>query len=165
MYIPYNQLPDTARVWIYAAARPFTARELQHIHASAPLFLEGWAAHGAPLQASYQILEEQFLVLAINEAQQAASGCSIDSSMGYIRSLEQELSLSLSDRSAVYFWQQDKVQAYPLTTLKEKIAQGVLTPQSLLINTLAASKADLEQKWLLPAGDSWLKRYFKKAMA
>ncbi|EMR03110.1 hypothetical protein [Cesiribacter andamanensis] len=165
MYIPYPQLPAASRVWIYAAPRPFNQAELQHIEATAPAFLDDWATHGSPMQASYHILQGQFLVLAVNEAVQAASGCSIDSSMGYIRSLEQQFSLSLTDRSQVYVLQEGRVQAIPVAALKQRIADGALTPESLLLNTLAATKGALEQHWQQAAGQSWLKRYFKKALA
>jgi hypothetical protein len=165
MYTPFHQMPAGSRVWIYAAPRPFTSQELLHINSSAPPFLESWETHGTPLQASYQVMEEQFLVLAIDEAVQPASGCSIDSSMGYIRSLEQQLGLALSDRSLLYFKQDGRVQAYPLAEIKATIARGSITPETLLINTLAATKAALETNWLIPAGGSWLKRHFKKDLA
>lgn len=165
MYIPFNHLPESSRIWIYAAPKPFSAHEIALIDRSAPAFINSWAAHGSPLQASYRVLENQFLVLAVNEDVQGASGCSIDSSMAYIRKLEQEFGFSLSDRSQVYFLINGEVQAYALPQIREKIEQGILDPDSLLINTLAATKAELEQKWLVTAGESWLKRYFKKATA
>ncbi len=165
MYIPYHQLPDNVRIWVYAAPRTFTQAELAHIEAAAPAFLNGWAAHGTPLQASFQVLEQQFVVLAVNEAAQTASGCSIDSSVGFIRTLEEQLALSLTDRSLVYFLVDGAVVVYPLTQLKPLIEQGMLTSETQLINTLVSTKGELEQKWLLPAGGSWLKRYFKKATA
>jgi hypothetical protein len=31
MFIPFNELPDTSRVWIYQANRSFTDAELQEI--------------------------------------------------------------------------------------------------------------------------------------
>ena len=165
MYIPFQQLPETARLWVYAAPRPFTSQELSFIEATAPEFLEAWATHGTPLQASYQLLENQFLVLSVNEAVQTASGCSIDSSMGYVRSLEQKFGFSLTDRSLVYFLMGDKVNAIPLAELKQQIEQGIVEPGTPLINTLVATKGELTQKWVQTAGDSWLKRYFKKATA
>lgn len=165
MYIPFNQLPSHTRVWIYGAPRPFSAAEIAAIEASAPAFINGWATHGHPLQASYQVLEEQFLVIAVDEQAQAASGCSIDSSMGYVRSLEQSFDMSLTDRSLVYFMVDNKVVVYPLAEIKQKVADEVLTPDTPLINTLATSKEALEHKWLIPAAESWLKRYFKKATA
>jgi hypothetical protein len=162
MYIPFEQLPATSRLWVYAAPRPFTEEELQRIQKAAPQFLNGWATHGTPLQTSYQVLENQFLILAVNEAVQAASGCSIDSSVGFIRNLEQQLGLSLTDRTLVYFLIDDQVAVYPLTQLKPLVKQETITPDTTLINTLVATKDELEQKWLVPAGESWLKRYFKK---
>lgn len=165
MYIPFNQLPDTARIWVYAAPRSFSAEELALIEHSAPQFLNDWNTHGTPMQASFQVLENQFLILSVNEAVQAASGCSIDSSMGYIRSLEQQTGLSLSDRSLVYFLINGSVVSYALSQIKESIAKGALNPESLLINTLAATKDELQHNWLVPVSESWLKRYFKKATA
>ncbi|AHM61349.1 hypothetical protein D770_15475 [Flammeovirgaceae bacterium 311] len=163
MHIPFSQLPDTARIWVYAAPRAFTQEELSFINTTAPEFLNGWATHGTPLQAAFQVLEDQFLILAVDEDVQAASGCSIDSSMGYVRMLEKELNLTLTDRSLVYFREGEKINTYPLTELKPLIKQGKIAPQTQLINTLVATKEELEQKWLLPAAESWLKRYFKKA--
>lgn len=165
MYIPFQQLPDTARLWVYAAPRAFTKEELAHIETVAPEFMNQWATHGTPLQASYRVLNDQFLVLAINEAVQPASGCSIDSSVGFVRSLEQTFGLSLTDRTLVFFLIDDQVVVYPLTQLKPHIKQGTIVPKTQLINTLVAMKGELEQKWLVPAGESWLKRHFKQATA
>lgn len=162
MYIPFEQLPATSRLWVYAAPRPFSTKELQHIQQAAPHFINGWVTHGTPLQASFQVLEDQFLILAVNEAAQAASGCSIDSSVGFVRDLEQKLGLSLTDRSLVYFVIDGQVAVYPLTQLKPLVEQGTIGPDTRLVNTLVATKGDLEQKWLVPASESWLKRYFKK---
>lgn len=163
MYTSFEQLPGTARLWVYGAPRPFTPAELATIEAAAPAFLEDWATHGTPLQASYQVLMGQFLLLAVDEAVQQASGCSIDSSMGLVRELEQQLGASLTDRSLVFFLIDEVVEAFPLSQLKQLAGQGVIRPQTTLINTLVATKQELDSQWLLPAGESWLKRYFKKA--
>lgn len=164
MYIPFDQLPDTSRIWVYAAPRPFTAQELEYINTAAPEFLKGWSTHGTPLQASYKVLEGQFMILAVNEGVQAASGCSIDSSVGFVRALEQKLELTLTDRALVFFLLGGEVKVIPLPQIKQQTEQqGVIAADTPLINTLVATKAELEQKWLIPAGESWLKRHFKKS--
>lgn len=165
MYIPFNQLPSTARLWVYAAPRPFSAAEIATIKSAAPAFIDNWSTHGTPLQASFDVLENQFLLMAVDEGVQTASGCSIDSSVGFVRGLEQQFGLSLTDRSLVYFLIGGEVKTFPLTELKQQVTQGNLSPETKLINTLVATKEELTQKWLIPAGDSWLKRYFKKATA
>lgn len=165
MYTPFNKLPNAARIWVYPAPRPFTAEQLALIDAEAPAFLDSWATHGTPLQASYQVLENQFLILAVNEAAQAASGCSIDSSVGFVKALEQKLRLSLTDRSQVFFLIDGEVKVFPLPQVKPQVNQGAIDSNTTLINTLVATKGELEQKWLIPAGESWLKKHFKNITA
>lgn len=161
MYVAFDTLPDTARLWVYAAGRPFTAAEKSLIEETAPGFLQQWTAHGKSLQAGYTILHDQFLLLAVNEAEHQASGCSIDASVNYVRSLEKELQLLLTDRSQVSFWQGDKVKTVKLPELKEAVTSGDIRPESTLINTLVATKGELQADWHKKAADSWLKRYFK----
>ncbi|OUW72803.1 MAG: ABC transporter ATPase, partial [Flavobacteriaceae bacterium TMED204] len=50
MKVPFDQLPDTARVWIYPANRSFSEDEIAEIKEKAEVFLEQWTAHGAHLQ-------------------------------------------------------------------------------------------------------------------
>lgn len=165
MYIAFEELPATARLWVYAAPRAFTAAELAAIQQTAPAFMNQWATHGTPLQASYQVLENQFLVLAVDEAVQNASGCSIDSSVKFVRKLEEQFGLNLTERSLVYFSIDGEIKAFPLTEIKQQAESGKISPASIYINTLVATKEELRQKWHLAAGESWLKRYFKKATA
>ena len=85
MFVPFNQLPDHARIWIYPSNRPFTTDELLVINEKARAFLEQWTAHGADLQAGIDLPYDRFIVLGLNEAIQSASGCSIDSSVRFIQ--------------------------------------------------------------------------------
>jgi hypothetical protein len=160
MYIPFENITDTARLWVYTANRPLSAEEVAHINKAAPVFLENWTAHGAGLQASYTILENQFLVLAVNEEVANASGCSIDSSVAFVRSLEDTFGISFTDRSLVPFYINGEVEIVKLPELKAAVATGRIKPESTLINTLVTTKAQLIQEWHKPAGETWLKRYF-----
>ena len=56
MFVPFNQLPDHARVWIYPSSRSFSNQELAIIREKAKAFLEQWTAHGAELQAGIEQL-------------------------------------------------------------------------------------------------------------
>jgi hypothetical protein len=48
------------------------------------------AAYGTSLESSYQLKYNRFIILAVNQDVQAATGCSIDSSVEFIQSLEQK---------------------------------------------------------------------------
>ena len=96
--IPFDQLPDDARLWSYQADRKLTATEKAWIEEILPPFLTDWAAHGAKLNAYGEVLGDYHLILVVNEDQANASGCSIDSSVRFIKHLEKELGISFFNR-------------------------------------------------------------------
>jgi hypothetical protein len=78
MYIPFNQLPPDSKIWIYQADRVFSDTEEKIIAERLKSFCSQWAAHGHPLQTSFKIEHNQFIVLSVDENTAGASGCSID---------------------------------------------------------------------------------------
>ena len=81
MYIPFEQLSDEARLWIYQANRLLTQEERISILQKSLTFLTKWVSHGNPLQSSAALLHDQFLVLAVEESFQGATGCAVDASI------------------------------------------------------------------------------------
>lgn len=160
MYIPFAQLPKDARVWIYQADRSLAPSEEAEILSKSKGFVEQWAAHGSALNCSANIFHQQFLVLAVNETMGQASGCSIDSSVRFIKSLEAEHQINFFDRSKVAFLVDNKIELYPLQEIRSKVADGTIQADSLTFNNLAAHKKELESGWLVPAKESWLRKYF-----
>lgn len=160
MFVSFEELPGSARVWIYQSDRMLSAQDIATIEAISKDFLTGWAAHGAPLKSSYQVLHDKFLVIAVDENFNQASGCSIDASVGLIRNLEQSLKINFFDRTKVCFLINDEVFESPITELKKLIETGTIQADTPTFNTLASNKSSLDESWMIPAEESWLKRYF-----
>ncbi len=78
MLVDFKSLPESSRVWIYQANRSFTDDELDQIRKEINVFIADWTAHGADLKASYEIRYKRFLILALDQSLNSASGCSID---------------------------------------------------------------------------------------
>ena len=66
-------------------------------------FLENWEAHSVGLESSYQLKYNRFIILAVNQEVQAATGCSIDASVQFIQKLEQKYNVDLLDKMNVTF--------------------------------------------------------------
>ena len=96
--IPFDQLEDQAKVWSYQADRLLTDTEVQWITEQLGPFLEEWAAHGTKLKAYGEVVNHAHLILAVDESAHNASGCSIDTSVRFIKQLEKELQLSFFNR-------------------------------------------------------------------
>jgi hypothetical protein len=156
MYLPIEQMPDHSRVWVYQANRPFSASETQAIENYLTPALTQWAAHGAGLNASFEIRFQQVIVIAVDETINAASGCSIDASTRWFKEMGAALGIDFFDRSTAIV-DGDEVTLLPLTALKNN---PLLTPSKDVIPLQTESLGAYRSGWLQRADTTWLKRYF-----
>jgi hypothetical protein len=160
MYVPFEDISEDSRVWVYQAARQFSEREKELISARLSAFCDGWNTHGNRMPTSFQILDDQILVLAVDETGLGASGCSIDSSVRTLRELEDELENNLTDQGKVTFkFNSGEITVASALGIKSKVTSGEIDSRTLVINPQVQIKKDLERVWIL-AGNSWLNRYF-----
>lgn len=160
MFIPFENIPSGSRIWIYQADRQLKEDEKSEILKESRDFLDKWAAHGNQLECSAEIFHNQFLILTVNEGFNLPSGCSIDSSVHFIQSLEHKFQVNFFDRSKVAFVVNNEVFLESLPNIKKKIAEGEIKEDTLTFNNLVDRKEDLESNWVIPAKKSWMKRYF-----
>lgn len=161
MYVDFDKLPDTARVWVYQANQFLTPQIVQAIQNALHPALQQWAAHGQPLLASAQVVANRFVIVGVDEGYNLPSGCSIDSSVRTLQQIGQQVGIDFFDRSAAIQLADGSVQTVALPDLKTAVAEGHITTDTLVFNTLVKSKAELMTNWQIRASNSWLKRYFK----
>ena len=162
MYVPFEGLSAESRVWVYQGSRPFTATELESVEGALRSFCEKWVAHGEALKSSYKIVENQFVIMAVDEDFHNPSGCSIDSSVGILRQIHSATGVDLLDRTKVSFYLNHKVVLIPLNEVKASFTSGRLQPSTITFNTLVTSKAEWERKWKIAAENSWMAKYLSK---
>jgi hypothetical protein len=158
MFVPFDSLPDDARIWIYQSNRKFSSGEIDIISKDLLTFTEQWEVHGKPMKTSFKLCFDQFIILAADEGYNGASGCSIDSSVRVLKNLGSLLNIDLFDRNAVAF-KNDDITLIALSKLKEQNAAGRWNGDTLVFNNLIATKGDLSERWLVKSDDTWLKRY------
>jgi len=163
MHVPINKLSPSTRVWIYQANRSFTQQEENQIQQVLSAFCQQWMAHGQPLAAGFEVRNNRFVVLLVDESGHAASGCSIDGSVHVMKSLQTQLGIDFFDRTQVAFWIGDRIQTIPFTRLKQAFESGELSSQTLVFNLQAATKDELDNRWLVPAENTWLAKYSAKS--
>jgi hypothetical protein len=156
MYLPIEQMPDHSRVWVYQANRPFTASETQAIQDYLAPALTQWAAHGAGLNASFEIRFQQVIVIAVDETVNAASGCSIDASTRWFKEMGTNLGIDFFDRSTAVV-EGEELTLIPLTALKNN---PLLSPATQIIPLQTESLGAYRAGWLQAANTTWLQRYF-----
>lgn len=155
MYVPFSEMPDHARVWIYQCDRAMHVEEIEVISAILLNFTEKWTAHSKDLKASFTVLYERFIVLSVDEQQEGASGCSIDSSVRVIKSIEEELGLNLFDRTVIHFRGEYGIDTMDMHDFQNALAGGSLSSDTVVFNNMIESVGDLNQNWEVPVKHSW----------
>ena len=156
---------DTSRVWIYQADLRFTMQEALQIEAMLDGFVEQWNTHGTPVKGFATMFFGQFIVLMADESGATVSGCSTDSSVRLIKSIEQTFQVSLFNRQLLGFVMKDNIQLLPLAQLSYAVEHGFVTRDTLYFNNTVQTKAELQEKWMIPAGNSWLSGKFAQQPA
>ena len=157
-----NQLPaefsPSSRVWIYQASRLFTIAEALSIEATLNDFTKEWKSHGDPVKGAAFLFFGQFIVLMADETLIGVGGCSTDSSVRFIKQLEQQYKVNLFDRTQLAFIVKDKVELLPLTQFTYAVENGFIDRDTLYFNNTISNKEELENLWIIPVSKSWLSR-------
>ena len=158
MYIPFEKLDPLSKIWIFPSRQNLSS-QLEDIEAILKKFIDGWNAHGTPIKGSFAILDDHFIVLGADERHTPPSGCSIDSSVEVIRSLEEKMGFTLLRRDWVPFVEQGKIKGIALQDLRKAYKAGDWKGESRFYNLSITLKKELESLWIIEASNSWLKRY------
>ena len=155
-------LSDGTRVWVYTASRVMTSEERALVQNHLEAFTSTWAAHGKPLKAQTAILASQIVVLALDESDQAATGCSIDTSVTALKGIcdlaPTLQDLDLFDRAWVLYaahpnesqWQRAKLHAF--WAMRKS---GNLDDDVLIVDSTVATLGELRSSFVKPLADSW----------
>ncbi|MEL6863899.1 MAG: hypothetical protein AAFP19_05745 [Bacteroidota bacterium] len=151
----YELLPDTTRVWIYQSNRPFTDKELPTLRQHLAQFTTQWVSHSQQLRAFGEVYHQRFIVLMVDESQAGASGCSIDSSVHFIKAIEQHYSTNLFDRMNFAYQEDGEVRMASREEFARLYQEGKISDETLVFDNLVKNKGEFEQQWLRPLAESW----------
>lgn len=159
MLTDFKNLPDDSRIWVYQSNRKLSDSEIEEIASRTKDFLEQWTAHGADLEAGFEIKYQRFIVFGLNQANASASGCSIDASVRFIQILENLFEIDLLDKMNVTFYNGPYIAYKPLDEFKKMAKARSVSPNTVVFNNLVTTKAEYLEHWEVPAKDSWHSRF------
>ena len=160
MYVPFESLPPESKIWIYQSNRKFTDEEWSAIEYDLKKFIDTWASHGMDLEASYLLKYNRFIILAVNQEVQMATGCSIDKSVQFIQDLEKKYEVDLLDKMNVTFKLGEHIAHKPLIEFKKMAKDKAVSEKTIVFNNLVNTIEEWNDSWEVPAGESWHSRFF-----
>ena len=154
MFTDFNNLSNDSRLWLYGSETILTEDQKRVINQKLTFFLEKWESHQQSLTCSFKILENHFLIIALDESKSGAGGCSIDGLQRLIQELENKLDIVLLNRLNVFCRVDNHIKCYSTSKLKEYVDKDTL------FYDLTIQKKEQMKDWLKPISNGWCSRYF-----
>lgn len=155
----FSQFSPDSKVWIYQSSRAFTDAEIEWLDEQLLLFTRQWTAHNEQLTATGKVLEDRFIMLMVDETNAYASGCSVDKSVHFIKSLERALQAELFDRMLVNYKDAEAIQTAHLSDLAKLLQEGIISDSTMIYDPLVQTKKEFDEHFLLPLSGSWVKQF------
>ena len=159
MFVKFQNLPNHSRIWIYQSDRKFNTQEVEFISEKAIKFIDQWTKHGSNLKGSYTLKYNQFLILAVDEGFNNVSGCSIDSSVRFVKELEKLLEVDMMNKMNISFKDGDHINIVKMSDFKEFTKSNKITSETIVFNNMVSTIDELETQWEVSVYDSWHKRF------
>ncbi len=122
-------------MWVFPAARRLSEDEERGLLAEVDAFLDGWAAHGAPLRAARELVEGWFLLVGVDEDASKPSGCSIDALVNRLEVLGEALGVTLVDRAPVWYRADSEIRRVTRREFKALAEAGAVGPGTRVFDT------------------------------
>jgi hypothetical protein len=146
------------KVWTYFSNMELNDELLAGISADTQFFLENWKAHGTPLTATFEIRDRRFLIITVDEQSYAASGCSIDKQVQFIKELQLKYNIELLNRLLVPFQNEaGTIEMVHASKIKELYANKQVNDDTIVFNPAVSNSDELETSFKIPLKESWLK--------
>jgi hypothetical protein len=147
---------DNSRVWVYQSSRLFTISEALQLEEQLENFSKEWNSHGSAVKGYANLFFGQFIIIMADESNVKIGGCSTDSSLRFIKNIQQDYNVQLLDRQMLAFIIKEKVQLLPLSQVNYSIENDFITADTLYFNNTILTKKELLNNWIIPLKDSWL---------
>ena len=154
--VPFETLPDDARIWVFGSDRPIEGERERTLLETVDEFLTGWKAHGFALTSARNWRDRHFLAVAVDQRDEAASGCSIDGLFRSLRALEPHLEASLTPGGMVYYRAPDGgIVVASRDTFQALAARGDVTGTTTVFDPTVTTMGEWRSRFEGPASKSW----------
>ena len=161
MFVSFDSLPETSKIWIYPSNRKFYTDEIEVLNQKIGEFVESWKAEESEFKASYQLKHNRFIILAADDKKAKLTAEDIDVSVAFILSLQEDYQVILLDRLNVCFKQGEFVQYKDLKEFKKLIKNKSVSKYTIIFDNLVSNMIDFKEVWEVPITESWYNRFLK----
>ena len=159
MLVSFDKLPLNSRVWVYSSNRKFIQKEIISIRKDLENFLSNWTSHNQNLETGFELRYNRFIIIAVNQEINNASGCSIDNCVRFIKKLENKYEVDLLDKMNVIYKQDKHLYHKKLNEFISMYKNNLVSLNTVVFNNLVNTVGEYKLKWEVPVKESWHNRF------
>ena len=159
MLVSFDKLPLNSRVWVYSSNRKFIQKEIISIRKDLENFLSNWTSHNQNLETGFELRYDRFIIIAVNQEINNASGCSIDNCVRFIKMLENKYEVDLLDKMNVIYKQDKHLYHKKLNEFISMYKNNLVSLNTVVFNNLVNTVGEYKLKWEVPVKESWHNRF------
>jgi hypothetical protein len=158
--VPFESLPNDARVWVFASDHALSGAVADTLLASVDRFLSEWKAHGVPLRCARDWRDGRFLAIGVDVNAENASGCSIDGLFRTLQELEREIGTRLVGGGRVFYRTRAGIETSSREQIAERVTRGEVMRETPVFDTSVTAAEAWRTRFEQPAGRSWTAAFF-----
>lgn len=154
--VPFDSMPDDARVWVFGARAPLDEVDAPRLLTAVDRYLASWKAHGAALTCARAFRDEHFLAVAVDERASGASGCSVDGLFRALQDVEEGIGTTLLAGGLAFFRDAGGfVHGVTRAEFEQMGARGDVDGATRVFDTTVTTAGDFRARFERPARESW----------
>lgn len=159
--IPFETLPDSSRVWVFASDRTLAGAPADTLLAAVDNFLADWKAHGIPLRCARDWRDDHFLAIGVDITAEHASGCSIDGLFHRLQELQREIGAQLVGGGRVFYRANGSIETTDRSEFVARVGRGEVKGETPVFDTSLTDAAAWRTRFEQPASAAWTAGYFR----
>ncbi len=159
--VPFESLPDNARVWVFASDQPLSGAIADTLLAAVDQFLAEWKAHGVPLRCARDWRDDRFLAIAVDVNTENASGCSIDGLFRTLQQLERSIGTRLVGGGRVFYRTPGGIETTSRDQFVDRVKRGDVARETPVFDTGVTAASAWRTRFEQAAGRSWTAGFFE----
>lgn len=164
--VPFESLPNDARIWIFGSSDSITSDGARKLLTAVDEWLDGWKAHGDPLVCARDWKEGRFLVIGVDQRSAGASGCSIDALFRVLKSLESNIGTTLLGNDRVFYRTgAETILAGERSQFSALALNGLVHESTRVFDTSITDAGSYRTSFEKRAADSWHRVLLKPSNA
>lgn len=146
--VPFDSLPDSARTWIFGSDQRLSEEGAATLMRGVGDHLANWKAHGEPLTVGSRLIDDRFLVVAVDQGTAGASGCSIDGLFRVLQAAQGRLGVNLVGGGRLFYRDgHGQVRCAPQSQLDELRESGEITNDTVVFDTTITDLGTFRSKF------------------